>query len=87
MYLAAVNWQEVGYIYRMKIATEMYGVTFDTKRRIAHRYCVGRESLRKGTLFEIKRMRTELGRQQFKGPLIWNSCKQTSLKMVILQHF
>ena len=50
----------------------MHKVTFDTKSRIAHQYCVGRQ---KGAQFEIKRMRTELGRQslQFRGPMIWNS--------------
>ena len=62
--LAAVNWQDLGYIYKRKIATEMHKLTFDTKSRIAHQYCVGRESLRKER-FGIKRMRTEL-----RGPII-----------------
>ena len=76
--LAAVNWQDLGYIYKRNIATEMHKVIFDTKSRIAHQYYVGRESLRKGAEFEIKRMRTELGRRslQFRGSIIWNSLKK-----------
>ena len=50
-------------------------VTFNTKSRIAHQYCVAGPSLKKGPQFEIKRMRTELGRQSLHStrPLIWNS--------------
>ena len=87
--LAAVNWQDLGYIYKRKIATVMYKVTFDTKSRIAYQYCVGRESLRKGAQFEIKRMRTELGRQslQFRGPIIWNSLNKELKKQTKRETF
>ena len=87
--LAAVNWQDLGYIYKRKIAIEMHKVTFDTKSRIAHQYCVGRQSLRKGAKFEIKRMRTELGRQsiQFRGPIIWNSLNKELKKQTIRETF
>ena len=67
----------------------MHKVTFDTKSRIAHQYCVGRQSLRKGAKFEIKRMRTELGRQsiQFRGPIIWNSLNKELKKHTTRETF
>ena len=44
----AVNWQDLGYIYKRQIAIEMCKVPFYNKSRIAHLYSVGREHTRTG---------------------------------------
>ena len=45
--------------------------------------------LSKGAQFEIKRMRTELGRQslQFRGPIIWNSLNKELKKQAYRETF
>ena len=60
--LKVVNWQDLGYICKRKIAIYMHKVTFDYKRRIAQLYSLRRKQTRKGTQFQMKKMKTKLGK-------------------------
>ena len=72
--LSYIKWQDLGYLYKHRLAIEVFKV----KQGLNHRlmpFFTFTESKRRGVLLEVKRKKTELGRNSFsyRGIVVWNS--------------
>ena len=70
--LKSANWQDLSYILKRHINTEMYKVVQGEESRLRHLFAV--TNTRKGKMVEVLRPRTELGRNSlaFRGAVMWN---------------
>ena len=70
--LQHVHWQSLGYIYKRRIATEMFKAKHMLNRLSLHVKTTA--SKRKGKLMEVPRKSLELGRDSllFRGLVVWN---------------
>ena len=62
--LSYIKWQDLGYLYKRRLAIEVFKV----KQGLNHRllpFFTFIESKRRGVLLEVKRKKTELGRNSF----------------------
>ena len=69
--LTHIKWQDMGYIYKRRIDVEMYKNNLES--RIGHLFNI--INTRKGKTLEVKRMKTEIGRNSLGigGPVVWNT--------------
>ena len=72
--LSYIKWQDLGYFYKRRLGNEVFKV----KQGLNHRllpFFTFTESKRRGVLHEVKRKKTELGRNSFsyRGIVVWNS--------------
>ena len=72
--LSYIKWQDLGYLYKRRLAIEVFKV----KQGLNHRllpFFTFIESKRRGVLLEVKRKKAELGRNSFsyRGIVVWNS--------------
>ena len=62
--LSYFTWQDPGYVYKLRLAVEVFKVTQELNSRLIPFFTFV-ESKRKGLLLEVKRKSTELGRNSF----------------------
>ena len=70
-----MKWQNLGYIYKRRLASEMFKIVKNPgNHRLSSHFTV-RETERKGEQLVVKRMNTEKGRNSvtYHGPIIWNA--------------
>ena len=72
--LIYIKWQDLGYLYKRKLVIEVFKVKQGLNHRLLPFFTLA-ESKRRGVLLEVKRKKTELGRNGFsyKGIVVWNS--------------
>ena len=73
--LRTVKWQNLGYIYKRRLASDMFKILIDPGNHILSSHFTIRETERKGRQLVGKRMNTEKGRNSvtYRGPIIWNA--------------
>ena len=80
--LRTVKWQNLGHIYKRRLASEMFTIVKDPgNHRLSSHFTV-RETKRKGKQLVVKRMNTEKGRNSvtYRGPIIWNALSNSQEK-------
>ena len=73
--LRTVKWQNLGYIYKRRLASEMFKIVEDPgNHRLSSHFTI-RETEREGKQLVVKRMNTERGRNSvtYRGPIVWNA--------------
>ena len=72
--LSYIKWQDLGYLYKRRLAIEVFKVKHGLNHRLMP-FFTFTESKRRGVLLEVKRKKTELGRNSFsyRGIVVWNS--------------
>ena len=73
--LRTVKWQNLGYIYKRRLASEMFKIVKDPgNHRLSSHFTI-RKTERKGKQLVVKRMNTERGRNSvtYRGPIVWNA--------------
>ena len=78
--LQRVQWQSLGYIYKRRLAIEMFKAKHMLSRLSQHVKIT--DSIRKGKLMEVPRKNLELGRDSllFRGPVVWNCLDKNARK-------
>ena len=73
--LRTVKWQNLGYIYKRRLASEMFKIVKDPGNHRLSSYFTIRETERKGKQLVVKRMNTERGRNSvtYRGPILRNA--------------
>ena len=85
--LRTVKWQNLEYIYKRRLASEMFKIVKDSgNHRLSSHFTV-RETERKGIQLVVKRMNTEKGRNSvtYHGPIIWNALSNSLREEVKLE--
>ena len=77
--LDLIKWQDLGYLYKRRLAIEVFKVKEDLNNRLSS-FVNFSKSTRKGPLLEIKRVKSETGRNSFlfRAPIVWNSLDRTA---------
>ena len=77
--LDLIKWQDLGYLYKRRLAIEAFKVKEDLNNRLSS-FVNFSKSMRKGPLLEIKRVKSETGRNSFlfRAPIVWNSLDSRS---------
>ena len=77
--LDLIKWQDLGYLYKRRLAIEVFKVKEDLNNRLSS-FVNFSKSTRKGPLLEIKRVKSETGRNSFlfRAPIVWNSLDSKS---------
>ena len=77
--LDLIKWQDLGYLYKRRLAIEVFKVKEDLNNRLSS-FVNFSKSTRKGPLLEIKRVKSETGRNSFlfRAPIVWNSLDSRS---------
>ena len=72
--LSYIKWQDLGYLYKRRLAIEVFKVKQGFNHRLLPFFNFT-ESKRRGVLLEVKRTKTEFGRNSFshRGTVVWNS--------------
>lgn len=85
--LKRVKWHNLAYMYKKKVALEMFKVV-SMENRLSSYFEVTKSS-RRGNLLRMRRMNTEFGKQSliFRGPVVWNSLNENIRKPVNINQF
>ena len=85
--LQRVHWQSLGYIYKRRLAIEMFKAKHILNRLSQHIKII--DSIRKGKLMEVPRKNLELGRDSllFRGPVVWNCLDKNARKCENIETF
>ena len=78
-FLRTVTWQNLGYIYKRRLESEMFKIVKDPgNHRLSSHFTI-RETERKGKQLVVKRMNTERGRNSvtYRGPIVWNALRNS----------
>ena len=87
--LKLVNWQNIVYIYKRRIASEMYKVVHSpASHRLQDLFKIV-ETMTKGKQLQIKRTNTELGKNFlfFCRPVVWNKFQTEIREQKTLENF
>ena len=87
--LKLANWQNIAYIYKRRIASEMYKVVHSpASHRLQDLFKIV-ETRTKGKQLQIKRTNTELGKNSlfFRGPVVWNRLEREIREQKTLENF
>ena len=85
--LKRVKWHNLAYMYKKKVALEMFKVV-TMEHRLSSYFEVTKSS-RRGNSLRMRRMNTEFGKQSliFRGPVVWNSLNENIRKPVNINQF
>ena len=77
-----MKWQNLGYIYKRRLASEIFKIVKDPDNHRLSSHFTIRETERKGKQLVVKRMNTEEDRNSvtYRGPIIWNALSKQSQK-------
>ena len=86
--LDLIKWQDLGYLYKRRLAIEFFKVKQDLSSWLLP-FDPLTESKRKGPLLEINRIKTDLGRISFyfRAPILCNSLDSSSRLLDKLENF